>query len=287
MDREEAEERLAGARMTAMSETFDQWRQRMYAEDSADGRDMQTTEMAPLPVPSVAQGPTPKTKAIFTLIDKAFLSETGYEHRIALREGAKIGVEDLESENVTLRELLAASRAAHKETKKEREAMRHDLINTMSQRDAALTELAAVRLCFSRASHDAGPAFVAHEDLKQARADALANAALVERMRAALRLVNPCRVCGTYNTQTDGHSPKCPIGQALAIQSSYALQPIREALQPFAGIAKWLLEHPPEQMVTRLACEQPPLPKDVHLIGIRISDLERVDAAIAAIGIPA
>lgn len=46
----------------------------------------------------MSETPTPTTEAIFALLDRAFLDETGYEHRIALREGARCGVEDLERE---------------------------------------------------------------------------------------------------------------------------------------------------------------------------------------------
>lgn len=64
-------------------------------------------------------------------------------------------------------------------TKEIADSLRSRLASAEAERDA-------LRLAFSEASHNAGPAFVAHEDLAKARADLASAEANAERLREAL-----------------------------------------------------------------------------------------------------
>lgn len=77
-----------------------------------------TLRAAPTPAPATSEGQTPRTKAIFAHLDRAFLSDTGYEHRIALREASKNAVQDLETE------LAAATRRAEEAERERDEALK-------------------------------------------------------------------------------------------------------------------------------------------------------------------
>jgi len=94
-------------------------------EDTQEYHDSIAGSSAPTqPTPTVtAATETPRTKGIMECLNKAFLHATGYEHRIALREAAQIGIEDLECElSATLRELADAN-AALVEAKRDSERL--------------------------------------------------------------------------------------------------------------------------------------------------------------------
>jgi chromosome segregation ATPase len=66
--------------------------------------------------PPVAASATPRTAAIMYCINKAFLNETGYEHRIALREAARNTIEDLETELTAAKARIAELEESNNKT---------------------------------------------------------------------------------------------------------------------------------------------------------------------------
>lgn len=145
--------------------------------------------------PEAPSAETPETSAIFKLLDQAFLHETGYEHRFALRQGARIAVEELERERNALTRWKQEALTVEAWWQKIDDAVRarsdiqlgdfvhKHALRLIEERDALKAELARAEERVSELKSDRE---ILHQDGERWREIATSTQAERDRLRAAL-----------------------------------------------------------------------------------------------------